>query len=57
MLKFEKYAANIVETQSKTYEGCRERADFIVDNDGGSGGLKSEYIRILKEIQNNVKKS
>jgi len=53
----EKYAANIVETQSKTYEGCRERADFIVDNDGGSGGLKSEYIRILKEIQNNVKKS
>ena len=53
----EKYAANIVETQSKTYEGCRERADFIADNDGGFSGLKSEYIRIIKEIQNNVKKS
>jgi dephospho-CoA kinase len=53
----EKYAASIVETQSKTYEGCRERADFIADNDGGPDGLKSEYIRIIKEIRNNVKKS
>lgn len=53
----EKYAANIVETQSKTYEGCLEKADFIADNDGGFGGLKSEYIRIIKEIRNNVKKS
>lgn len=52
----EKYAANIVETQSKTYEGCREKADFIADNDGGPAGLKNEYIRILKEIRNNVKK-
>lgn len=53
----EKYAANIVETQLKSYEGCRERADFIADNDAGFDGLVSEYIRIIKEIRNNVKKS
>jgi len=53
----EKYAESIVETQLKAYAPFRERADYVIDNDGTLAALKNMYLKLIKEIRENVNKS
>ncbi len=52
-----KYAESIVETQLKAYSRFRVKADFTIDNDGTLAELKNMYLKLIKEIRENVNKS
>lgn len=50
------YARSMVEAQLRSCAGFRGRADHLIHNGGGAGDLKTQYLKLIKEIRENVKK-